>query len=99
MLSRAASYKQLVSQFQWQVPAALNIGVDACDQWADGSARVALIYEKSDAAQTRYTSVEIKAQSTRLAHSLTRHGVQRGERVAVYLAQAPETAVTHIAVY
>lgn len=99
MLSRAESYKQLVSQFQWQVPAAFNIGVDACDKWADGSGRVALIYEKSDGAQTRYTFDDIKAQSNRLAHSLTRHGVQRGDRVAVYLPQAPETAVTHIAVY
>lgn len=99
MLSRAESYKQLVSQFQWQVPAAFNIGVDACDKWADGSGRVALIYEKSDGAQTRYTFDDIKAQSNRLAHSLTRHGVRRGDRVAVYLPQAPETAVTHIAVY
>ena len=99
MLSRAESYKQLVSQFQWQVPAEFNIGVDACDKWADGSGRVALIYEKSDGAQTRYTFDDIKAQSNRLAHSLERHGVRRGDRVAVYLPQAPETAVTHIAVY
>ncbi|MBB1594922.1 acyl-CoA synthetase [Achromobacter sp. UMC46] len=99
MLSRAESYKQLVSQFQWQVPAAFNIGVDACDKWADGSGRVALIYEKSDGAQTRYTFDDIKAQSNQLAHSLARNGVRRGDRVAVYLPQAPETAVTHIAVY
>ncbi|CAB3709505.1 acyl-CoA synthetase [Achromobacter pestifer] len=99
MLSRAESYKQLVSQFQWQVPADFNIGVDACDKWADGSGRLALIYEKSDGAQTRYSFDDIKAQSNRLAHSLERHGVRRGDRVAVYLPQAPETAVTHIAVY
>jgi acetyl-CoA synthetase len=99
MLSRAESYKQLVSQFQWQVPADFNIGVDACDKWAHGSGRVALIYEKSDGAQTRYTFDDIKAQSNRLARSLERHGVRRGDRVAVYLPQAPETAVTHIAVY
>lgn len=99
MLSRAESYKQLVSQFQWQVPERFNIGVDACDKWADGSGRLALIFEKSDGAQTRYSFDDIKAQSNRLAHSLTRHGVARGDRVAVYLPQAPETAVTHIAVY
>lgn len=99
MLSRAESYKQLVSQFQWQVPERFNIGVDACDKWADGSGRLALIFEKSDGAQTRYSFDDIKAQSNRLAHSLTRHGVKRGDRVAVYLPQAPETAVTHIAVY
>jgi len=99
MLSRAGSYKQLVSEFQWQVPAAFNIGVDACDKWADGSGRLALIFEKSDGAQTRYSFDDIKEQSNRLAHSLARHGVRRGDRVAVYLPQAPETAVTHIAVY
>lgn len=99
MLSRADSYTQLVSQFQWQVPAAYNIGVDACDKWADGSGRLALIYEKSDGAQTRYTFDQIKAQSNRLAHSLERHGIKRGDRVAIYLPQAPETAMTHIAVY
>ncbi|MEN4921975.1 acyl-CoA synthetase [Achromobacter spanius] len=99
MLSRADSYTQLVSQFQWQVPAAYNIGVDACDKWADGSGRLALIYEKSDGAQTRLTFDQIKAQSNRLANSLERHGIRRGDRVAIYLPQAPETAVTHIAVY
>ena len=99
MLSRADSYTQLASQFQWQVPAAYNIGVDACDKWADGSGRLALIYEQSDGAQSRYTFDQIKTLSNRLAHSLERHGVKRGDRVAVYLPQAPETAVTHIAVY
>ena len=99
MLSRAESYTQLVSRFHWRVPAAYNIGVDACDKWADGSGRLALIFEKSDGAQTRYTFDQIKAQSNRLAHSLERHGIQRGDRVAIYLPQAPETAVTHIAVY
>ncbi|MGX9692477.1 acyl-CoA synthetase [Achromobacter anxifer] len=99
MLTRADSYTQLASQFQWQVPAAYNIGVDACDKWADGSGRLALIYEKSDGAQSRYTFDQIKALSNQLARSLERHGVKRGDRVAVYLPQAPETAVTHIAVY
>jgi acetyl-CoA synthetase len=99
MLSRADSYTQLASQFQWQVPEAYNIGVDACDKWADGSGRLALIYEKSDGAQSRYTFDQIKEQSNRLARSLERHGIARGDRVAIYLPQAPETAVTHIAVY
>ncbi len=99
MLHRADSYTQLVTRFQWQVPADYNIGVDVCDKWADGSGRLALIYEKSDGAQTRYTFDQIKAQSNRLANSLERHGVRRGDRVAIYLPQAPETAVAHVAVY
>ncbi len=99
MLHRADSYEQLVSRFRWQVPADYNIGVDVCDKWADGTGRLALIYEKSNGDQTRYTFDQIKAQSNRLANSLQRHGIRRGDRVAVYLPQAPETAVTHVAVY
>ena len=99
MLHRADSYAQVVSAFQWQVPAAYNIGVDVCDKWADGSGRLALIYEKSDGAQTRYTFDQVKAQSNQLAHSLTRYGIRRGDRVAIYLPQAPETAIAHVAAY
>ena len=99
MLHRADSYAQVVSAFQWQVPAAYNIGVDVCDKWADGSGRLALIYEKSDGAQTRYTFDQIKAQSNQFANSLARYGIRRGDRVAIYLPQAPETAIAHVAAY
>ncbi|CAB3901527.1 acyl-CoA synthetase [Achromobacter mucicolens] len=99
MLHRAESYAQVLSTFQWEVPAAYNIGVDVCDKWADGSGRLALIYEKSDGAQTRYTFDQIKAQSNQLANSLARYGIRRGDRVAIYLPQAPETAIAHVAAY
>ncbi|WP_251864060.1 acyl-CoA synthetase [Achromobacter sp. Marseille-Q4962] len=99
MLSRAQSYTTLVSGFRWEVPQRYNIGVDVCAKWADGSGRLALIYEKSDGSQARYSFDDIHEQSNRLARSLERNGVRRGDRVAVYLPQAPETAVTHIAVY
>lgn len=99
MLSRVSSYRQLTSEFQWKVPAYFNMGVDTCDKWADGSGRLALIYETSDANQTRYTFDQIKAFSNQLANNLKRQGIRAGDRVAVYLPQAPETAITHIAVY
>ena len=99
MLSRADSYTQLVSQFQWQVPAAYNIGVDACDKWADGSGRLALIYEQADGHQTRYTFDDIRALSNRLANSLVAQGVAVGDRIGILLPQAPETAVAHVAAY
>ncbi len=99
MLFRTDTYAQLTSSFQWRVPAAYNIGVDACDKWADGSGRLALIHERNDGAQTRYSFDQIKARSNQLANALRRQGVGRGDRVAVYLPQAPETAVTHIGVY
>ncbi len=41
----------------------------------------------------RLTYAEIEAQANRLAHALTAHGVQRGDRVAIYLPNSVETVI------
>ncbi|CAM5211958.1 acyl-CoA synthetase [Oligella ureolytica] len=28
-----------MSNYSWQIPTHYNIGIDACDKWADGSGR------------------------------------------------------------
>jgi acetyl-CoA synthetase len=99
MLTRTGSYEALVQGFEWRIPERYNIGVDACDKWADGSGRLALVYEARDGAEVRYTFDELKALSNQLAHSFARHGVARGERVGIFLPQAPETALAHLATY
>jgi acetyl-CoA synthetase len=99
MLCRTDSYAQLIERFSWQIPVRYNIGVDVCDKWADGSGRLALIYERRDGEATRYTFDELKTLSNRLANSFAKHGVARGERVGIFLPQAPETALAHLAAY
>ncbi len=99
MLRPAATYDSLRGTFRWDVPAAYNIGVDVCDRWADCAPdRVALIQAAEDGA-VEYTYGTLQAQSNRLAHLLAELGVMRGDRVAVLLPQAPETAIGHIAIY
>ena len=44
------TYDSLTANFTWRVPPRYNIGVDTCDKWADGSGRLALIYEDADQA-------------------------------------------------
>lgn len=99
MLNRTDSYEAVVTGFAWRIPARYNIGVDACDKWADGSARLALIYERRDGSVQRYSFDELKALSNRLANSFARYGVARGECVGIFLPQAPETALAHLAAY
>ena len=99
MLSRAANYEALREGFRWSVPACYNMGVDACDKWADGSQRLALIFEARDGAVRRFSFDDIKRDSNRLANYLCATGIQRGDRVGILLAQAPEAAIAHIAVY
>ena len=99
MLERAPDYESLRAGFRWRIPGRYNIGVDACDKWADGSQRLALIHLKADGSTARYSFDDLKVMSNRLANALRARGLQRGDRIAILLPQAPETAVAHLAAY
>ncbi len=99
MLQAGADYEQTAQSFTWAIPEHYNIGVDACDKWADGSGRVALIIETPGAAPRRHTFDELKAWSDRFAQALRAHGVDQGDRVGILLPQSLETAIAHLAIY
>lgn len=99
MLPAADSYETLAAAFSWKVPARYNIGADVCDKWADGSGRLALIYETREGSETRYTFDDLKALSNQFANALARAGLERGDRVGIFLPQSPETAIAHLAIY
>ena len=99
MLPRQGSYEAMYQQFRWRVPAHYNIGVDICDKWSGDADRLALIYQSKNGQVSRYTFSQIQRLSNRTANLLAQQGLARGDRVAVLLPQAPETAIAHIAVY
>lgn len=99
MLPDADDYPSLLERFAWRIPERYNIGVDVCDRWADGSGRLALIDEREDGSVTHYTFDDLKAASNRLANSFARAGIGRGERIGIFLAQSPQTAIAHLAAY
>lgn len=92
-------YRQARDAFRWQVPARFNIGVDACDRWARGDSRPALIFESADGNLQRLSFDDLKRQSNRLANGWRRAGLAVGDRVAILLPQAPETGIAHLAAY
>jgi acetyl-CoA synthetase len=100
MLPTADTYDALTSRFRWRIPERYNIGVDACDRWAAREPeRLALLFVGADGAATEYTYGALRAWSNRLANLMRQLGLERGDRVAVLLPQAPETAVAHLATY
>lgn len=100
MLPQANSYAELIETFQWHVPEYYNIGVDVCDKWADSEPeRLALLHKTQAGEVEQYTFADIKALSNQTAHLLQQSGVERGDRVAVLLPQAPETGYAHVAIY
>ncbi|NYT86375.1 acyl-CoA synthetase [Pollutimonas harenae] len=94
------SYDDALQQFSWDIPQRYNIGVDACDKWAEqDSRRLALIHIGHDGSVRNYSFGELLEMSNRVGNLLLAQGVERGDRVGILLPQAPETALGHIAAY
>ncbi len=100
MLPRAASYEELIAGFRWEIPERYNIACAVCDNWAAREPdRVAILHRCDDGRIERYTYEHLMRASNRLANALSAHGIGRGDRVALLMPQAPETAIAHIAIY
>lgn len=95
----ATSYEALIERFRWPQPSHFNIGVETVDRHAAEPDRLAMIYERDDGSVERYTFARIKALSDRFGAALRGLGVEQGDRVAILLPQAPETAIAHAAIY
>ena len=99
MLTPAKDYQTLCDTFRWEIPDHYNIGVDLCDKWAHQPDRLALIYEDDGGRTQRYTFLDLKRRSNRLANGLKAMGIGIGDRVGILLPQRPETAISHIGLY
>jgi acetyl-CoA synthetase len=98
--SQVRDYDTLYRQFRWQIPARYNIGVDICDRWARADPdRLAILHVRPDGRHDNITFGALRDTSNRLANVLRAHGVTRGDRVAIFMPQAPEVAAAHIAIY
>lgn len=99
MLQRGRSYDDVYDTFRWELPERFNMGVAACDRHADGSNRLALVYEAPDGTIERFTFDDLKRLSNKCANTLSAFGVRAGDRIGVLLPQRPETAIAHLAIY
>ena len=99
MLTETTDYDTLYRSFRWNVPARFNIATVACDRHADGSGRLALIFVDENSGARQLSFDEIASASRRFANVLTADGLQRGDRVAVFLSQSIELPVAHLAAF
>lgn len=92
-------YDKLYRQFRWQVPNLFNIAEVCCRRWAADAARIAIHYEDEAGASATLSYAELQQQANRLANVLRQLGVARGDRIAIVLAQRPQTAVANMACF
>ena len=94
------SYDDLYRDFRWDLPAHFNIGVAIADRWAAiDPGRTALIEYRASGHPARLSFGELAGQSNAFANALRKHGVGRGDRVALLLPQSFETVIAHAAIY
>ncbi|XP_030728364.1 acetyl-coenzyme A synthetase 2-like, mitochondrial isoform X1 [Globicephala melas] len=75
----------------WFLGGQLNVSVNCLDQHVRKSPEsVALIWEQDEpGTEVRITYRELLETTCRLANTLKRHGVHRGDRVAIYMPVSP----------
>src|ERR1700754_2177813 len=99
MLTETSSYDDLTRNFRWEVPARFNIATACCDRHANGADKLALIYVDEAGATQRLSFDEMSTLSKRFANVLKADGLQRGDRVAVFLSQSVELPIAHLAAF
>ncbi len=87
-------------RYEIVIPDKTNMADDTVGRFArETPDRAALVFEAADLSTQSWSFAELDAASTRLAASLARLGVAKGDRVAIHTGLRPETGITHLAVY
>ncbi|MEP6590319.1 MAG: acetate--CoA ligase [Gemmatimonadota bacterium] len=84
---------------KWFSGGQLNVSVNCLDRHVRGGRRnqAALLWEGEPGDRRVLTYWELSREVGRAANALKRHGVKRGDRVAIYLPMVPEAAVAMLA--
>lgn len=104
----AQPYKQVLddsrglSDPKWFVGGKINLVHHFLDKWAlnpDTADRTALIWEGEGEEERRFSFLELYRQVNRFSNTLERLGVERGDRVAIYMPMIPETVIALYGIY
>jgi acetyl-CoA synthetase len=93
------SYDRADFHIKWFEGGQLNLSANCLDrQLAERGDSVAIIWEGDDPRDTRHiTYRELHAETCRFANVLKAQGVQKGDRVTLYMPMIPEAAMAMLA--
>lgn len=96
LITRGRTYNEVYGSFEWRLPERYNMALDLCDRHAADPAKVALIHDRPDGTVERYTFRQIQRLANQFANTLQHYGLKPGDRVCLFLARDPATAVAHV---
>ncbi|MFG6464002.1 acetate--CoA ligase [Roseateles sp. DXS20W] len=81
--------------FKWFEDGKLNVSYNCLDRHVEAGKgdKTALIFEADDGAVTRVTYAELLARVGQLANALKARGIQKGDRVVIYMPMSVEGVV------
>lgn len=84
---------------KWFVGGKINISFNCVDRWAKSELRnkAAIIWEGEPGDQRTLTYWDLYREVSQFANALKALGVQKGDRVAIYLPMIPEAAISMLA--
>ncbi len=81
-------------RFRWFADGTLNVSVNCLDRHlADAGERLAIVFEGEEGDIRRLTYRDLHAEVCRFANALRGLGVQKGDRVIIYMPMVPEAVV------
>lgn len=86
---------------QWYVDGTCNVVESALSRWIaedDTKAQKALIWEGENGTSKSFTYEELDHWVSRVANGLKHLGIEKGDRVTIYMPMIPETVVAMLAV-
>lgn len=97
--SKNFSYDPYVQELVWFGHGKINAAYNAVTKNAYSARRnkVALYYEGEDGHKEKFTFQEVEERSNQIAHYLRHHGVEKGDRVFIFLPRVPELYFAFIA--
>ncbi|MBA3872169.1 MAG: AMP-binding protein, partial [Anaerolineae bacterium] len=87
---------------KWFVGGEINIAHNALDKWALNpatAANIALVWESEAGDSKTYSYHQLFQQANKVANALASLGIQRGDRIAIYMPLIPETVMAVFGIY
>ncbi|MEN8239804.1 MAG: AMP-binding protein, partial [Actinomycetota bacterium] len=91
------TYEDLVRDFRWRVPGAMNMGAVCSDVHPVDAPALIIVDGRGDSRTATFG--DLAQMSNRLANGLASLGVERGDRVGIVVPQSLETGIAHLGIY
>jgi len=85
--------------FKWFVGGKINLAYNAVDRWVETDKRnqIAILYANERGEERKITYYELYREVNKFANALRNLGVEKGDRISMYLPMCPELLISMLA--